>query len=720
MKLVHVSFQVQYTDLVEEVLARQGLRAWARYGRVAGRDCDGRHEGSQAFPGNLTVIQAQVPDARVDAVLDALEEFRGAKRSHRHLEALVLPVERKIGAIRESGDALECGDDEEEGGGAPARGAQGAVALVLALLLPVLAGCSARPWTELTQGGPPEPRPLELPEPPELRPAEAPVEAGAEGGVETEGETGDAAGGEAESESGAAEVPTAREAGPPAAGPAETLALSRDAALVTALLNNPGLEVARFGPRIAGMAVPEALAAFDPRLSGSLFYEDDTRQLTAVQSFTFRDDGDGGQTPQPARPFFLDRQTLNVATSLSTLFPGGTGLVFDGVVDRSDTNFTPREYEGSWNVQVTQPLMEGRGREVNLIALRQAENRAVQSAWQVRRSVLDLVAGVERAYWDLVLAQEVVGIREFGVRLAEEQLELNQDLVDTGRAVRSAVLSARAERASRRADLEDARGRVRSLSVGLLRLLNPSARGRIDGNTAVEAVEAPRVERVEVDVEASVREALERRPEVFRDRIETLNRRLDVVAAEDALQPELDLVAGYGRTSLGLELGDGLDHLVDDSRFDHYRLALELDLPLIGRGELARYRSARLSEMRSEAILQDTALAVDEEVRRAAVDVETQWLRIEATEEAVASREEELRIERDRYEVGMARNLDVLQVQRLLIEAQVDAVTAKVRYLQALTDLDRAEGTLLEKRGITLAGIRPDPDALPAGTPPLD
>ena len=60
MKLVHVSFQVQYTDLVEEVLARQGLRAWARYGRVAGRDCDGRHEGSQAFPGNLTVIQAQV------------------------------------------------------------------------------------------------------------------------------------------------------------------------------------------------------------------------------------------------------------------------------------------------------------------------------------------------------------------------------------------------------------------------------------------------------------------------------------------------------------------------------------------------------------------------------------------------------------------------------------------------------------------------------------
>ncbi|MGD2113871.1 MAG: TolC family protein, partial [Acidobacteriota bacterium] len=555
MKLVHVSVQVQYTDPVEAILAGQGLRVWARYGRIAGRDCDGRHEGSQAFPGNLTVIQAQVPDARVDAVLDALQEFRRAKRAHRHLEALVLPIERKIGAIREVGDRLEddreepvsgaasgsssgAGPDPETGPGAAGR----ALALGLALLLPLLAGCSARPWDDLALGGPPGPRPIELPEPPE------PSELGAAPTLDQAPDrspapaTEEVAGGTEEAVEGERRV-----------------RLSRDAALVTAILNNPGLEVTRFGPRIAGMAVPEALAAFDPRLTGTASYEDATRQLTAVQSFTFRDGegggGDGDGQPQPAVPFFLDRQSLNVTGTLSTLFPTGTGLAFEGVVDRTDTNFTPREYEGSWTVEVRQPLREGRGKAVNLIALRQAKNRAVQSEWQVRRAVLDLVAGVERAYWDLVLAQEVVGIREFGVRLAGEQLALNEDLVDTGRAVRSAALSARAERASRRADLADAEGRVRSLTVGLLRLLNPGSTGRIDGRTVLDAVDAPRVERLPVDVEASVREALERRPEVFRDRIETLNRRLDVVAAEDALKPEIDLVAAYGRSSLGLELG---------------------------------------------------------------------------------------------------------------------------------------------------------------------
>jgi len=50
----------------------------------------------------------------------------------------------------------------------------------------------------------------------------------------------------------------------------------------------------------------------------------------------------------------------------------------------------------------------------------------------------------------------------------------------------------------------------------------------------------------------------------------------------------------------------------------------------------------------------------------------------------------------------------------------VAAATATVRYLQALTDLDRAEGTLLEERGIALAGVRPDPQSIPGKKVPGD
>ena len=97
MKLVHITFQSQYVDTVERMLLDRGLVAWARHSRTAGRDMEGLHDQSQAFPGSVAVIQVQVPDDAVEEVLEELEEFRRAKRTHHHLEALVLPVERRIG-----------------------------------------------------------------------------------------------------------------------------------------------------------------------------------------------------------------------------------------------------------------------------------------------------------------------------------------------------------------------------------------------------------------------------------------------------------------------------------------------------------------------------------------------------------------------------------------------------------------------------------------------
>ena len=488
----------------------------------------------------------------------------------------------------------------------------------------------------------------------------------------------------------------------PAADGAVRLTLA--AALSTALTSSPTLEVEQYLPLVARTAIPEAWAVFDPQLAAGAAYRDATNQLSAVQSFTFRPDDDGGDGQDPAAaPRRLERQSFDLSATASTLFPTGTRLALSGLLTSSETNFTPREYEGSWSLELRQSLLEGFGREVNLVAVRQSANRAVGSEWQLRRAVLEVVAAVETAYWELVLAQEVVDIREFGVRLASEQLALNRDLVDTGRAVDSAVLSASAEQASRRADLAEAEGDVRALSATLTRLLGA---GSAAPGERYAAVDEPDVERVAVDAERSVQLALELRPELYRDRAALANRDLEVIAARDLLEPRLDLSAGYGRSSLGPSLADAGEHLIDDSPFDTWWLGVVLDLPLSRRGDRARLERATLTRLQAAAVLDDTASRVTEEVRRAAIDVETQWLRVEATREAVEGRREELRIERDRYQVGMSRNLDVLLVQRLLIQAEVDAAAARVDFLQALTELYRAEGTLLERRRIVVAGTR--------------
>ena len=56
--------------------------------------------------------------------------------------------------------------------------------------------------------------------------------------------------------------------------------------------------------------------------------------------------------------------------------------------------------------------------------------------------------------------------------------------------------------------------------------------------------------------------------------------------------------------------------------------------------------------------------------------------------------------------MGAASNIDVLLVQSALIQAQLDEVTARIRYIQALTNLYYSEGTLLDRRGVEIdAGL---------------
>ncbi len=96
MKLMHITVHFEYSDSIEHILDEHEIEDYVCYSMKEGKDRDGKHYGTQVFPGNTTVFQAQVPEEKVEGVLSDLKEFRDAKSSHQHLEALVLPVERRL------------------------------------------------------------------------------------------------------------------------------------------------------------------------------------------------------------------------------------------------------------------------------------------------------------------------------------------------------------------------------------------------------------------------------------------------------------------------------------------------------------------------------------------------------------------------------------------------------------------------------------------------
>ena len=533
------------------------------------------------------------------------------------------------------------------------------------------------------------------------------------------------------------------------------LPITRDGAIITALLNNHGLEIARLGPRITEYFVPIERASFDPRLLATISYGKERYQLAGTDEYTFGGDNGGGglglfprvvgPDPQatasnvlgivsrqldqplpwerhrpsrretasgftgflsdalsPAAPVFMEARDAQGSATLSTYLPTGTSVFLRGGIERTESNFVTTEYEGDWTVGVNQALLRGAGTQVNLASLRQARNTVAQSMKQLDQFLLTLVTTVELAYWDVVLAREVLSIREFAVELAEEQLRRNEHLLAVGDAVKAAVLSAQAEKASREAELYLARGDFRNATIRLMRLLNaPEDTG---WKFTLAPLDAPEAALLSLDREESESLAMRYRPELEQMEREIENRDLAVLKARNQRLPQLDLYAAYGLKSLGDSFGGGTRYL-SQTEYYNYSLGFELNMSLTNRAERARHRQARLLAVQSERVLTDAAQRIRAEVREAFTNAQSEWERIRASELAVESREEELRIEQNRYEVGLVTNLDVLQVQRLYIEAQVAAATARVAYIKAITALYAAEGTLLERRGIRLEDV---------------
>lgn len=104
-KLVQIHVHFEYTEVIDAMLDAHGIAEAVRYPMMEGRDRDGKHYGTQVFPGNFTIVQAQVPADRVDALLAELDRFRRSKPAHAHLQALVMPIERRLAADGSAGEA---------------------------------------------------------------------------------------------------------------------------------------------------------------------------------------------------------------------------------------------------------------------------------------------------------------------------------------------------------------------------------------------------------------------------------------------------------------------------------------------------------------------------------------------------------------------------------------------------------------------------------------
>lgn len=472
-------------------------------------------------------------------------------------------------------------------------------------------------------------------------------------------------------------APAAPHAGAGEAPPGGPLSLSVAEAVLSSLANNHSLEVQRLAPEIARLGELDAAGTFDATVGGTL-------------------SGTLARDRQAAGEGFDSSDSQQLSLGASRLLPSGTtiGVDFDATRSGSADDSSTRV-----GVSLTQALLRGRGAEVNLAALRQARLDTALSLSELQGFAESLVAQVEQACWDYLLAGRRVAIVERSLGLAETQLAEVRERIAVGRLAEVEQAAAEAEVALRREALINARSERSSRRLRLLRLINPPGAGALDREVAITDVPSlPAADPAPVADHVAL--ALLRRPELTQARLELERGDLSLVQTRNGLLPRLDFLVSLGATGYAASFGESL--AASDGR--DVTAKLTVSVPLGNSAARAADRRAALSRRQAGIALENLAQLVEVDVRGAWI--EAARLREQAAATAATQRlqEEKLRTETEKFRVGKSTAYLVAQAQRDLLQAETEAESAVAGLLKALVECYRLEGTLLERRGIAITG----------------
>lgn len=455
-----------------------------------------------------------------------------------------------------------------------------------------------------------------------------------------------------------------------------------------ALTNNPDYLLALLDARAAAEAIPQARAAFDPVVGFTGTYAESRPPFFSNNPFT-------GLPPGLS---VASTRSMNLQTTVRQLLPTGTQLQlsYNETRLRTENVFALNpSYAPSLRFDVTQPLLRGRGLDVNLAALRNARNTARQSEANLANTYMQAVLAVEQSYWDLILTEEQLRSQKQGLDSALQLLRDTRKLRKFGYAIPLDVTIAKAGVASRREGVIVAESNLEAARDQIVRLTRPSSDVSKWSLLVVPVDQPTLIAEPQLDPAGQIQQALKRRPDYYGAQLALDNARRDLLVAENNALPSVNFIGSWTQEGLG-----GIHHSAWSSlgsgRFYTWSVGVQVELPLFLRSERAAERQAKLQLERAEVNLRTIEANVVLEVRTAIRNIRTAKARIEAARTSRILARQRLAATRKKVENGAAVPRDVLDDLTEVANSEAAEVQAYVNYRLAVSQLRQATGTLLD------------------------
>lgn len=484
--------------------------------------------------------------------------------------------------------------------------------------------------------------------------------------------------------------------------------ITLDEAVRLAVERDPGLKAKADLPYRAAAGALGATAPFDPVAAASAGWT--SRKQPADNGLL-----SGRRT--------ASRSTASGVVSIATLLGTGARVEAKWNSARTDSNMRfallNPSYDTSLSVALAQPLAKDAG----AMAARSAFVVARSQAWEAQAAfeaeLSRFVAEVVGDYWRAERAAAYVEVSALAVAMARSLENDAAARAAEGVVPQVAVVEARAESAAREAQRLQVEGDLDVARIRLSYRIDPAA--AFAWAASFVPADQHAVVDVKIDRRASVETAMRGRAEIRGAALAVAIADGELRAADDARRPDLALVGHYGLLGLAGRsrgavtpqgepvespfVGDYGDALADmiGGNYRDAQVGLDLQAPVANAEALAGFVRSTSRHRQRLLELENAVSGVVLDVERALADLGSARRRVDAARVTHELAEDNLLHERERYTVGMATTLDVLDFQRRLSDAMAAEIAAITDHALALTALRWAEGTLLASFGIEVS-----------------
>jgi outer membrane protein len=320
-------------------------------------------------------------------------------------------------------------------------------------------------------------------------------------------------------------------------------------------------------------------------------------------------------------------------------------------------------------------LFTGFRRTAQMSAARSSEVAAeaglVDAAYQATLSA-------EQAFFSALAATELVRVRRLSVQRAQQQLTVSINKLKAGSATRSDSLRSLVILGQAQLQLLTAQTAVATAEANLGRVVGADGRVRALPDSAyLRLTEVP-------DTSVLRDEAEKSSPQVRAAEAQANAAQASVKASKSAWWPQLNLSGRYSYNG---------NNSQDYQFFDSRSATLALTFPIFnGFQRDLSIVNAQTSAATATATASDTRRQVDASLTARLAELESAMAQIDIATTSLSAATEDLRVNQDRYRLGVATIVDVLSSQEALSQAEVDVIQARFNYVIAKAQIEALIG----------------------------